>query len=75
MFHHNFYPKPKVVLEDAIISDEMRNKLPVLKQDYNDIVIQHSGDIRLIHLEEMIIETDPKLPPVAANIPFNVRTA
>ena len=21
-FHHNFYPKPKVVLEDATISDE-----------------------------------------------------
>ena len=39
-FHHNFYPKPKVVLEDATTSDETNNKLQVLKDDCNDIVSQ-----------------------------------
>ena len=38
----------------------------MLKQDNNNIVSQHSIDIRLTHLEEMIIKTDPELPPVAS---------
>ena len=64
MFHHNFYPKPKVKLEDAIISGETKSKLQELKQHYNDIVSQHSSDIGLTHLEEMIIKMDQELPPV-----------
>ena len=63
MFHHNFYLKPKVKLEDAIISDETKNRLQALKKNYNDIVSQHSSNIGLAHLEEMVIERDPKLPP------------
>ena len=51
-FHHTFYPKPKVVLEDAPISDKTWDRLQKLKQDYNDIVSQHSSDIGLTHLEE-----------------------
>ena len=31
-FHHNFYPKPKIDIEDAKISEEMQNRLEVLKQ-------------------------------------------
>ena len=61
-FHHNFYPKPKVKLEDAIISDETKEKLQVLKQIYNDIISQHSSNKGLNHLEEMVIETNPELP-------------
>ena len=29
-FHHNFYPKPKVVLEDATISDKAQARLQEL---------------------------------------------
>ena len=35
-----------------------------MKQNYNDIVSHHSSNIGLTHLEEMVIETDPELPPV-----------
>ena len=52
-FYHNFFPKPKMDLEDAKISDETQNRLQALKQDYNDIVSQHSSDTVLTHLEEM----------------------
>ena len=62
-FHHNFYQKPKVKLEDVIVSDETKEKLKVLKQNYNDIVRQHSSNIRLTHLEEMVIEINPELLP------------
>ena len=66
MFHHNFYPKPKIDLKDAKISDETQHKLQILKQDYDDIVSQHSSDIRLTHIEEMTIEMDPELPTVVS---------
>ena len=62
-FHHIFYPKPRIDLEDATISKETQHKLQILKQDYDDIVSKHSGDIRFTHLKEMTIVTDPELPP------------
>ena len=40
-FYNNFYPKPQIYLKDAKISEEIQNKLRILKQDYNDIVSQH----------------------------------
>ena len=58
MFHDSFYLK--LDLEDAKISEEMRQKLQI--QDYDDIVSKHNSDIGLTHLEEMTTETDPKLP-------------
>ena len=67
-FHHNFYPKPKVKLKDGIISDETKEKLQVLKQNYNHIVSQHNSNIGLIHLEEMVIETNPELPPIVSAV-------
>ena len=39
-----------------------------MKQDYSDIVSQHSSSIGITHLEEMAIETDPELPPVASKL-------
>ena len=66
MFLHNFYPKLKVDLKDAEISQETRQKLLVLQHDYDDIVSKHSTDIRITHLEEMKIDTYPNLPPVAS---------
>ena len=44
----------------------MWNKLQVLKQSCNDIVSQHSSDIGLTHLEDMIIIWDHELSPVAS---------
>ena len=44
----------------------MQQKLQTLKEDYNDIVSKHGSDIGLTHLEEMKIESVPKLPPVAS---------
>ena len=61
-FSWQLYSKPKVKLEDAIISDETKEKLQVLKQNYNDIVSKH--DIGLTYLEEMVIKVNPELPPV-----------
>ena len=66
IFHHNFYPKPKIDLKDAEISAETRQKLLTLQQNYDDIVSKHSSDIGLTHLEEMAIETDPNLPLVTS---------
>ena len=64
MFHHNFYPKPKMDLKYADISEETRQKLQTLQKNYDDIVSKHSSDIGLTHLEEMTTDTDPNLPPV-----------
>ena len=66
MFHHNFYPKPKLDLKDADISKETRQKVLILQHNYDDIVSKHSSDIRLTHLEEMKIDTNPNVPPVAS---------
>ena len=66
MFHHTFYLKPKIDLEDAKISQEAQQKLQASKQDYDDIVSKHSSDFGLTHPEEMKIKTDPKLPCMAS---------
>ena len=63
-FQHNFYPKPRVKLEDVVISDETKEKVQVMKQNYNDLVSHHGSNNGLTHLEEMVIETDPQLPLV-----------
>ena len=44
-----------------IISYETKVKLQVLKQNFTDIVSQHSSSIDLTHLEEMAIKTNPEL--------------
>ena len=43
----------------------MQQQLEALKQGY-DIVNKHSSDTELSHLQEMKIETDPKLPPLVS---------
>ena len=45
VFHHNLYSKPKVDLEDAEITPEIRQKLTDLKQKYDGIISEHSSDI------------------------------
>ena len=66
MFHHIFYPKPRIDLKDAEISEETRQKLQVLQQNYDDIMSKHSSDIRHAHLEEITIDTDQNLPPAVS---------
>ena len=66
MFHHNFYPKPKIDLQDTEISEETRQKLQVLQQNDCEIASKHSSDIRLPHLEETTINKDPNLPPIVS---------
>ena len=58
MFHHNFYPKPKLDIKGTEISEETKQKLHTLQQNYGDILNKHSSDIGLTHLEETIIDTD-----------------
>ena len=44
-----------------------------MQQNYDDIVSKYSSDIRLNHLEEITIDTDPNLPPVMSKpypLPF-----
>ena len=65
MFHHNFYPKPTVDLEDADLTQEIRQKLLDLQQKYYDIISKHSSTIGLTHLENMKINIDPNVPSVA----------
>ena len=67
IFHHNFYPKPKIDLKDAEISKETRQHLLPIQQNYDNIVNKHSSDIRLTHLEEMTTDTDPHLPSITNN--------
>ena len=64
MFHHNFYQKLSVDLEDADIIHETSQKLLNLQQKYD--TSKHSSDNGLTHLEEMKTETDPNLAPVAS---------
>ena len=63
MFHHNFYPKPKIDLKATELAEDTWQKLLVLQQNYDDIVSKHSNDMKLTHLDEMTIDTDPHLPP------------
>ena len=60
---HDFYPKPKIDLKDADISEVARQKLQVQQLNYDDIVSKHRSDVRFANLEEMTIDTDPQLPP------------
>ena len=65
-FHHNFYPNPKVDMQDADITQEIGQQLWDLQQKYEHIISKHSSDIGLKHLEEMKIDTDPNLPLIAS---------
>ena len=63
VFHHNFYLRPKVDLDNAEITPEIRQKLTDLQQKY-DIISKHSSYIGLKYLEEMKIDNDQNLAPV-----------
>ena len=60
-----FYPNPKAVLKDAQVKDIMKDKLNEILEEYKDIMSHKSSDIGMTTLEEVPIETDPNLPPIA----------
>ena len=50
VFHHKFYLKPKVDLDDVKITPKIKQQLTDLQQKYDDIISKHSSDIGLTHL-------------------------
>ena len=66
MFHKDFYPKPRIMLLDAELSNESKQQLNDLLQEFSDIMSKNSTDIRLTHLEEMVLPTEPGTAPIAS---------
>ena len=61
MFHKNFYPKPRITLSDAELSNESKQQLNDLLEEFSDIMSSNSTNIRVTHLEEMVLPTDQEL--------------
>ena len=66
-----FYPKPKIILKDAQVSEEIKTKYEDLLSEYEDIMSHKSTDIGVTTLEEVPIETNPDLPPIASK-PYTI---
>ena len=66
MFHHDFFPKPKIYLKDAENIKRLGKTISIITR-YDAIVSMHSSDIVPINLEEMTIDTDQNLPLLQAN--------
>ena len=61
-----FYPKPRLTLEDACITLQMKQKLNKLLIDLDVIMSHSSTNIGLVTLEEVPIETPPDALPIAS---------
>ena len=75
MIHKDFYPKPRIMLLDAELSNESRQQLNDLLEEFSDIMSKNSTDICSTHLEEMVLPTEPGAAPVALNhkiYPLNI---
>ena len=75
MFHKDFYPKPRMTLLDVELSDESKQQLNDLLEDFSDIMSKNSKDISLTHLEEIVLPTEPGPAPVASkpyDLPLNI---
>ena len=66
MFHKYFYPKPRITLLDAVLSNEYKQQLDNLLEEFSDIMSKNSKDIGLTHLEVMVLPTEPWAAPVAS---------
>ena len=66
MFHKDFYRKPRIILLDAELSNESKQKLNNLLKEFSDIMSKNSMDISLTHLEEMVLPTKPGAAPVVS---------
>ena len=60
MFHKDFYPKPRITLLDAELSNESKQQLNDLLEEFSDIMSKNSKDIGLTHLEEMVLPTESR---------------
>ena len=67
MFHKDYYPKPRIMLLDAELTNESKPHLNDLLEEFSDIMSKtNSMDISLTHLEEMVLPTEPGAIPVAS---------
>ena len=66
VFHKDFYPKPRITLLDAELSNESKQQLNNLLEEFSDIICKNSIDISLTHLEEMVLPTEPGAALVAS---------
>ena len=66
MHPSKFYPKPKIVLKDAPVTEEIQEKFDKLLNEYEDIMSHKLTDIGVMTLEEVPIETDPDAPLIAS---------
>ena len=71
MFHKDFYPKPRITLLGAELSNESKQQLNDLLEEFSDIMSKSSKDISLTHLEEMVLPTEPGAAP-AASKPYDL---
>ena len=62
----DLYPKPRITLLDAELSNESRQQLNDLLEQFSDIMSKNSTDIGLTHLEGMVLPTEPGVGPVAS---------
>ena len=65
IYHKDFYLKPRIMLLDVELSDESKQQLNGLLEEFSDIMLKNSMDIGLTHLEEMILPTEQRGTPVA----------
>ena len=66
MFHKDFYPRPRITLLDAELSNESKQQLNELLEEFSDIMSNKSMDICLTHLKEMVLPTETGAAPVAS---------
>ena len=68
MLPKDFYPKPRIMLLDAELSNESRQQLNDLLEECSGIMSKNSRDIDigLTHLEETVLHMDPRAAPVAS---------
>ena len=66
MFYKDFYPKPRITLLNAELSNESKQQLNELLEEFSDIMSKNSKDIGLTHFEEMVLPTEPGAAPVAS---------
>ena len=74
MFYKYFYPKPRITLLNSELSNESRQQLNDLLEEFSDIMSKNSIDISLTHLGEVVLPTEPGAATVASkpyHLPIN----
>ena len=66
MFHKDVYPTPRIMLLDAELSNESKQQLNDLLEEFSDIMSKNSKDTGLTHLKEMVFPIEPGTAPIAS---------